>query len=113
MNDRTVVDAYWRLRYLEMAELEGVVLDPLPQEYGMAFSFKNVEQPDWPEIHLSRMLVNWRIQESVGLFYGRYWCYASLSDHSFINAIRALKEWQGDPNAEPAGWIKAWDGRRG
>lgn len=108
------LEMYLRDRFLERARREGVELVPLPAEYGLAFSYENPDEPVWPEVHLSRMLVNWRLQvvEIPGCTYDRYWCYENLSERSFAIAARALADWRGDPESEPTGWIRSWDGRR-
>lgn len=115
-DDQAAFRAYTRLRLLEMAELEGVTVEPLPHEtYGEAFTYQSPEHPDWPEIHLSKMGFLWCMGgvEVPGMTYNCHWCYEGGGGHGFVKAVRALKDWQGNPDTKPTGWAKEWDGRRG
>ncbi len=68
------------------------------------------------EVCVHRQIFNWRLSEftpGTRLFFDRHWCYEGGDINSYMSAVAALKEWQGDRDGEPVGWIKAWDGRRG
>lgn len=39
--------------------------------------------------------------------YDRFWDFPDA-----IMALVAAYEWDGEPGTEPAGWVRAWDGRR-
>jgi hypothetical protein len=101
-----------QLRLLTIALTAGVVLfqDPTCPQHP-AFQYT---PPDgsWPFVHLHRMIFNWRLSEYDGfLSYGRFWCFEGRGDVTFRRALHQLVAWQGNPRAQPQGWIKAWDGR--
>ncbi len=91
----------------------GITLVPDPTVEGAHCLVYTPPNQDWPLIHILQMMFNWRLAEWDGVFgYARHWCFQGRSPLSFDRAIAALAEWQGNPAAEPAGWIKTWDGRR-
>lgn len=62
------------------------------------------------------MLYNWRLVETpknCPLLIDRWWCYQGRSRLALMALTLAAMEWIKDDAAEPQGWIKAWDGRRG
>jgi hypothetical protein len=64
-------------------------------------------------VHLAKMIFNWRISECDGpLTYARHWCFEGRGEDTFLRAALALKTWNCDPDSEPRGFIKSWDGRR-
>jgi len=99
-----------RLRsYVEMAAMFGVDLAPdedCPDGYTLLY---RPADPTWPLVHLTKMLVNWRLSEFGDLDrpYGRYWCFTGISDLTFIRAVQALGVWRADPAGEPLGYVKA------
>lgn len=92
-------------------ELYALDIEPLPPEAGY-FGFKVRDLADGWEVWVVRMLVNWRVLETLpdSWGYGRFWCYPGTGLHSFLAAVINAALY-GD--GEPDGWIKAWDGRRG
>lgn len=99
---------------VDLAAAEGVELHALGDDFasGLHFAYQPAQQSR-PEIHLSCMLVNWRICESdrYSATYRRHWCFAGTGVETFTRAVKALAAWDGDPDTEPAGWVKTWDGR--
>lgn len=93
------------------AELLEFPLTWLRDGYEVGLAFEH-EFANGRVIHVHEMAFNWRISESFGLSYGRSWCYEGRSDGTFIAAVLAAIRWGGDPDSEPRGWIKSWDGRR-
>jgi hypothetical protein len=67
-------------------------------------------------IHVSRMLVNWRL----GLWHGLcdnpmsyqeyYWCYQGTGKQTFLRIVGAALSWDGTPENPPGGWIKSYTG---
>lgn len=69
-------------------------------------------------IEVIPMIFNWRVH-TVRVDGGpwewseRFWCYEGRGWDSYLAAVLAAHVWDGADDTEPAGWIKAWDGRRG
>jgi hypothetical protein len=69
-------------------------------------------------IEVMPMLTNWRLHTiRVGRYpwewSERFWCYKGRGPESFTAALLAAHAWDGADDTEPAGWIKAYDGRVG
>lgn len=98
----------YRVELADIAEVLGVPLDPIPpfDHPGIGFAF----MPDdmaWPEVHLSLMAFNWRLQAmDAPRSYCASWCYPGIGPDTFVTALRQLTVWGGDPAGEPTGWIK-------
>jgi hypothetical protein len=101
MNELLVAE---RLRYRSQAPA-GAALEELPEDYGVAFS---MEMPNGVEVHIHRMIFNWRISEVDGwMSYGRSWCFEGVGPWTFRRAVEAALTWGGDPASEPPGHLKA------
>lgn len=92
----------------DVADVIGVPLQPMPSTRDRGVTF--VYLPDdmtWPEIHVSLMLVNWRLQAlDAPLSHCAIWCYAGVGLDTFATVLHHLRLWGGNPHDEPTGWIK-------
>lgn len=110
---------YWlhvETRYIQLAKGRGVLLESLTDEMvpaGFGFRYKP-PVTEWPTVHLLRTDFNWRLCEVPDVFAHskRHWCFSGNNEQTFLQAVRQLSMWQGNPTAEPTGFIKSWDGRR-
>lgn len=99
--------------YLVAAKEQGVELKPI---YG-GFHLKELGQNRC--VHVMRMLVNWRLAESLGpcdhMFstYGMYWCYQGSGLGTFLLTVGQALAWDGTEETLPQGWIKNYKGERG
>lgn len=97
-----------RRDFLGVADEIGIPLIAIPsyESPGVTFEYLPVER-DWPSVHVSLMLFNWRIQQlDSPLSYFRHWCYAGVDMLTFVTVLRHLEQWAGDPADEPCGWTK-------
>ncbi len=93
---------------VDIAEVLGVPLQAMPASVDPGVTLAYL--PDdmaWPEIHISLMLVNWRIQAcDAPLSYCAHWCSPGIGIDTFTTALHHLRAWGGDPTDEPTGWTK-------
>jgi hypothetical protein len=92
----------------DIAAQVGVPLQPIPQneDPGVSFAFLP-DNLDWPEIHVTLMLVNWRMQVcDAPRSYCAHWCYPGIGFDTFLTVLHHLQLWGGDPADEPTGWVK-------
>lgn len=104
-----------RDHWIKLAMAEGVTLECDQTEPDPCFEFYiKSTVPGRPDMCLMSMLFTWRLaeDEARGLTYGRYWCFPGRDHFGFLAALEQAKRWDADPDSEPQGWIKAWDGRR-
>lgn len=107
MQDDVDLEEY-RSELADVAEVLGVPLTPIPphDHPGIGFAYLPVDMA-WPEVHLSLMAVNWRLQaQDAPRSYSVSWCYPGIGVDTFVTALRHLDLWGGDPAGEPTGWIK-------
>jgi hypothetical protein len=97
--------------HLLLAEGHGVQLHPVDERFGLHFAYLP-DRVDWPQIHLSMMATNWRIQVcDAPKSFCAHWCYPGVREDTFLFALDRLRTWGGDPAGEPTGYIKAHDWR--
>jgi hypothetical protein len=60
------------------------------------------------DIHVLRMLYNWRVCRTDGTPYGydRTWCFYGTDMVTFLRAVTAAVEWDGGDDTSPVGWDK-------
>lgn len=110
---RPPLSAVDRQLLVDLAKTYGVELHPLDD--GEADEKFVYSPPDGRrDVLVMRMTFNWRIAEAdyPGAWGLRHWCFEGTDVATFIRVVRQLAIWQGDPDSEPRGWIKAWDDRR-
>ncbi len=92
----------------DVADVLGVPLQPMPAsiDRGVTFVFLP-DDMDWPEVHVSLQIVNWRMQAlDAPNSYCAIWCYAGTGIDTFTTVLHHLRLWGGDPHDEPTGWVK-------
>lgn len=97
-----------------MSELSRGVVEPVV-EWDEQRGVWRILETDENYIEIIPMLVNFRVVETPRerLYeHGRFWCYPAGGPLHFAIVVLNVLEWGGDPNSEPTGWAKAWDGRR-
>jgi hypothetical protein len=72
-----------------------------------------VKTTEWCHVDVLFQIFNWRITETeLGDMpypgYRRGWCYDKLSSGLFVATIKACM-WDGRPDTEPSGWVRAID----
>ena len=68
-----------------------------------------VKETPTHEIHVLRMIYNWRIARSPKaclLTYDRAWCYFGTGIVDLLRTVQAALDWDGGDDTEPAGWDK-------
>lgn len=95
-------------RLVEYAKSLGVDAKPIPRDWGSRGVI--VRTVDDMHVVVMRMMFTWRVAELDfdGWPTGRFWCYPADNG---LRAALTNAACYGD--AEPGGWVRAWDGRRG
>lgn len=107
-NDRLLALAA-SARLAEHAKSQGIDAKPVPPEWGSPGVI--VRTIGNKHVIVMRMLFTWRVMETDldGWPAGRFWYYPA---DGLTAALQNAYDYS-DGDAEPGGWVRAWDGRRG